>query len=113
HGSRRTFGRAAVATLVVLTAIVAILGGMVIGSGLSGKLSPSTAQAGNSTSNGNGTAPTVPSNPGGGSSNSPFFGNGGSSSSGSADQGPQNNGSSSSLSTAAARVQPGVVNIVT
>ncbi len=115
HGSRRTFGRAAVATLVVLTAIVAILGGMVIGSGLSGNLSPTSSQAGNSTTNGssNGNVPTAPSNPGGGSSTSPFFGNGGSSSSGSADQGTQNNGSSSSLSTAAARVQPGVVNIVT
>jgi S1-C subfamily serine protease len=115
HGSRRTFGRAAVATLVVLTAIVAILGGMVIGSGLSGNLSPSSSQASNNTvpANGGGGLPTSPSNPGSGSSNSPFFGNGGSSSSGSADQGTQNNGSSSSLSTAAARVQPGVVNIVT
>jgi S1-C subfamily serine protease len=120
HSSRRTFGRAAVATLVVLTAIVAILGGMVIGSGLSGSLSPTSSQAGNSTAgNGNGNVPTVPSNPGGSSNSNPFFGNGGSSgnggtsSSGSADQGTQNNGSSSSLSTAAARVQPGVVNIVT
>jgi S1-C subfamily serine protease len=118
HGSRRTFGRAAVATLVVLTAIVAILGGMVIGSGLSGTLSPSSSQAGNSNN-----LPTAPANPSsgssnstfgnGGSSNTPFFGNGGSSNSGSADQGTQNNGSSASLSTAAARVQPGVVNIVT
>jgi S1-C subfamily serine protease len=117
HNSRRTFGRAAVATLVVLTAIVAILGGMVIGSGLSGNLSPTSSQAGSNTG-GNTTAPTVPSN-GGGSSNTPFFGNGGgfdnggSSSSGSGNEGTQNNGSSASLSTAAARVQPGVVDIVT
>ena len=117
HSSRRTFGRAAVATLVVLTAIVAILGGMVIGSGLSGKLSPTSSQA-NNPAVGNNGVPTAPANPGSGSSNTPFFGNGGgfgngSSSSGSANQGTQNNGSSSSLSTAAARVQPGVVNIVT
>jgi S1-C subfamily serine protease len=106
-------GRAAVAALMVLTAIVAILGGMVIGSGLSnGVQSPTSNRAdGNA---GGVTIPTLPDNGGtGGAPTTDPFGGNGSSASGNANQGNQNNGISSSLSTAAARVLPGTVNITT